>query len=112
MADRVGIIDHGRLIVEGAPRELIDQMGADVLQVAGTGNTKAFVAAVNALPFVKDVTAGNGLIQIGVDSGNRRLVQVVSAASESDFRIEDISYAKPSLGDVYLKYTGHQLRDR
>jgi len=39
------------------------------------------------------------------------LAEVVSLATSSGFTIEDISVAKPSLGDVFLKYTGRQLRD-
>jgi ABC-2 type transport system ATP-binding protein len=60
---------------------------------------------------VQTVTTGNGLIQIGVDSGNRRLVEIVTTANDIGFTIEDISVAKPSLGDVFLKYTGRQFRD-
>jgi ABC-2 type transport system ATP-binding protein len=112
LADRVGIIDHGRIAVEGTPRELIDQMGADSIYVVGRGDSATFVENVRALPFVQTVTTGDGLIQIGVDAGSRRLVEVVSLASGNGFTIEDISVAKPSLGDVFLKYTGHQLRDK
>ena len=51
------------------------------------------------------------MIQIGVDSGSRRLVEIISQATDSDFAVEDITVAKPSLGDVFLKYTGRRLRD-
>jgi ABC-2 type transport system ATP-binding protein len=112
LADRVGIIDHGRIAVEGTPRKLIDQMGADSIYVVGRGDSATFIEKVRALPFVQTVTTGDGLIQIGVDAGSRRLVEVVSLASGNGFTIEDISVAKPSLGDVFLKYTGHQLRDK
>jgi ABC-2 type transport system ATP-binding protein len=111
LSDRVGIIDHGKIVAEGTPSELIEQMGADVIQVEGQGNSDQFVAVVKALPFTKEVSAVNGVIQIGVASGSRRLVEVVSVASDSGFRIEDISVAEPSLGDVFLKYTGRQFRD-
>ena len=111
LADRVGIIDHGRIEVEGTPRELIDQMGADVIHVEGQGDKDAFVKQIESLPFVQGVSGGNGIIQIGVDSGNRRLVEVVTLANNSTFTIEDISVTKPSLGDVFLKYTGRQFRD-
>ncbi len=112
LADRVGIIDHGRIVVEGTPRELIDQMGADAIRIAGQGNSAEFIEKVRDLSFVQTVTTGEGLIQIGVDSGNRRLAEVVSVANSSSFIIEDISVAKPSLGDVFLKHTGRQLRDK
>ncbi len=112
LADQVGIIDHGRIVVEGTPRELTDQMGADVISIVGQGNSDAFIERVRASSFVQAVTTGNGVIQIGVDSGNRRLTEVVSLATSSSFIIEDISVAKPSLGDVFLKYTGRELRDK
>jgi ABC-2 type transport system ATP-binding protein len=111
LSDKVGIIDHGKIVAEGTPSELIEQMGADVIQVEGQDDSGPFVEAVKALPFTQELSAANGVIQIGVDSGNRRLVEVVSIAGEKAFRIEDISVAKPTLGDVFLKYTGRQFRD-
>jgi len=111
LSDRVGIIDHGKIVAEGTPRELIEKMGADVIQIEGQGNSEQFIAAVKALPFAQEVSAANGVIQIGVASGRRRLVEIVSVASDQGFRIEDISVAEPGLGDVFLKYTGRQLRD-
>ena len=112
LADRVGIIDRGRIVVEGTPRELVDHMGADAIRIAGQGSSDEFIEKIRALSFVKTVTEGDGLIQIGVDSGNRRLAEVVTLANSSGYVIEDISVAKPSLGDVFLKYTGRELRDK
>ncbi len=111
LSDKVGIIDHGKIVAEGAPSELIEKMGADVIQIEGQGESERFVKAVKALPFTQGVSAVNGVIQIGVASGSRRLIEVVSVATDEGFRIEDISVAKPSLGDVFLKYTGRQFRD-
>jgi ABC-2 type transport system ATP-binding protein len=111
LADTVGIIDRGELVVEGAPTELIDEMGSDVLHVAGAGDSDDYVAQLRELPFVEDVNVGRDIVQIGVDNGNRRLVDVIMAAGSNGFRIEDVSIAKPTLGDVFLKYTGRQLRD-
>lgn len=112
LADRVGIIDHGRIVVEGTPRELIDLMGADVIHIQGQGGCDEFGQRVQALSFVQSVTTGDCLIQIGVDSGNRRLAAVITLATDNGLHIEDISVAKPSLGDVFLQYTGRQLRDK
>ncbi|MFC1995362.1 ATP-binding cassette domain-containing protein [Chloroflexota bacterium] len=112
LADMVGIIDQGHLVVEGAPRKLINEMGADTIQITGNGNDESFTNQLKSTPFVQGVVSADELIQIGVDSGNRRLAEVVSLATQSNFTIEDISVAKPSLGDVFLKYTGRQLRDK
>ena len=112
LADTVGIIDHGRLVVEGTPRELIDKMGADTIRLTGMGDSDRYLKALKALPFVQSSGVTEGLIQIGVDSGSHRLSKVVTLAAKNNFTIEDIYVAKPSLGDVFLKYTGRQLRDK
>lgn len=111
LADRVSIMDHGVIVIEGTPRGLIDQMGADVVLITGQSDNDAFITQVKALPFVQNMNTANGLIQIGVDSGNRHLAEVVTTANDTGFAIEDISITKPSLGDVFLKYTGRQFRD-
>lgn len=111
LSDKVGIIDHGKIVTEGSPAELIEQMGADVIQIEGQGDGEQFVAALQKMPFTQAISASDDLIQVGVDSGNRRLVEVISAAGDNGFRIEDVSVAKPQLGDVFLKYTGRQFRD-
>jgi len=112
LADYVGIIDYGKIVIEGTPRELIDKMGADAIQIAGKGNSDKYIKDLESQTYVQDVVDTDGFIQIGIDSGNRRLVEVVSMAIKNDFTIEDISIAKPSLGDVFLKYTGRKLRDK
>lgn len=112
LADQVGIMDHGQIVIEAPPRTLIEQMGDDVIQIAGQGDTQEFLTKMQALPFVQNVTIGNGLIQAGVDIGNRRLAEIVTVATSNGFRVEDIAVTKPSLADVFLKYTGRQLRDK
>jgi len=112
LADQVGIMDHGKIVVEGSPRELIAQMGADNIQIIGNGRQDLFCENAKMLPYVENFNSSNGILQIGVDSGNRRLVEIVDTARQSGFVIEDISVSKPSLGDVFLKYTGRQLRDK
>jgi ABC-2 type transport system ATP-binding protein len=111
LADTVGIIDLGKLVTEGSPQALIEQMGADTIRVMGHGDRDGFAESVRALPYVQGVTVGEEVIQIGVDSGSRRLVEIVSLATGNGFTVEDISVAKPGLGDVFLKYTGRRLRD-
>jgi ABC-2 type transport system ATP-binding protein len=57
------------------------------------------------------VTSADGIIQIGVGSGSQRLVEILSQAHETGYKVEDVSVSKPSLGDVFLKFTGRQFRD-
>ena len=113
LADVVGIIDRGRMVAEGAPHALAAELGADVIRVVGSGDGSRLAGRLRALPFVGHVaaSAGDRLIEVGVDSGPRRLAEVVAHVSGDGFTIEDITVARPSLGDVFLKYTGRALRD-
>ena len=112
LADYVGIIDYGKIVIEGTPMELIDKMGADTILIAGKGNIDKYIKELKSQTYVQDVVNTDGLMQIGIDSGNKRLSDIVSIANKNDFVIEDISISKPSLGDVFLKYTGRKLRDK
>jgi ABC-2 type transport system ATP-binding protein len=111
ISDRVAIIDHGKILTEGTPGELVEQMGSDMITIAGKGDQEAFIKKVDSLACCETITSGNGIIQIGVDAGSRRLVEIISIANEVGYQVEDISVAKPSLGDVFLKFTGRQFRD-
>jgi len=112
LADRVGIMDHGKIVVEGTPAELIAQMGADNVQIVGHGAQEAFSELIQARPYVESFNAADGILQVGVDAGNHRLVDLVEIANQCNFVIEDIAVSKPNLGDVFLKFTGRQLRDK
>lgn len=113
LAHTVGIIDHGKMVTEGTPGDLIAAMGADVIRVKGQGDHSHFVSQMRGLPFVERIQADgdDGLLRIYVDNGNRRLAEVIVAASGNGYNVEDIAVARPSLGDVFLHHTGHALRD-
>jgi len=110
LADEVAIIDHGKVITHGTPQELVDQMGADGIHIHGHGAAAPFLDRLQEAPFVENILQDGDFIQLGVDAGNKRLVELVTMANEAGFAIDDISVSRPSLGDVFLKYTGRQLR--
>jgi ABC-2 type transport system ATP-binding protein len=115
LADRVGIMDHGRLVVEGTPEELVRQMGADVITIQAGGAAGPFVEQARRLPYVSQVKTYPGpageQIQVGVDIGDRRLADLIGLAGQSGLRISEVNVAKPSLADVFLQHTGRALRD-
>ena len=111
LADTVGIMDKGRVVVVGSPADLVAGMGKDTMHMRGPADSSRFRRAVGALDFVEEVSDTESGVQIGVDSGDRRLAEIVGLASDSGYPIEEISVSKPTLGDVFLKYTGRELRD-
>jgi ABC-2 type transport system ATP-binding protein len=115
LADRVGIIDRGHLVVEGAPAELVRQMGADVVTIAGAGDEAAYTQKVQAEPYVSHLVqhadGGQARLQVGVDEGERRLAPLIGLAAACGFHVQRVSVARPTLADVFLAYTGRELRD-
>jgi ABC-2 type transport system ATP-binding protein len=121
LADRVGIVDHGRLVTEGTPAALVSQLGADVVAIQGEGELQPLIGALQAEPYVAQVTHSrpvNGasptmlqVVQVGVDQGDRRLVSVLNIAAAQGFQVHSVTVTRPSLGQVFLAHTGYALRD-
>ncbi|MCB9137526.1 MAG: ATP-binding cassette domain-containing protein [Caldilineaceae bacterium] len=118
LADRVGIIDHGQVVAEGRPRDLIAAMGADVVELTGSGELAELAEILRDVAYVSNVESlpgegesETGRLQIGVDHGDEHLAGLVQIISESGVVIRSLRVAKPSLGDVFMAYTGYQLRD-
>jgi ABC-2 type transport system ATP-binding protein len=113
LARQVGIVDHGKLVAEGAPAELVAQLGADIIRVRGQGDLSHFLDALSGMSFVERVEADveSGKVSVYVDSGSRRLAEIVGASSGNGYKVEDVTVASPSLGDVFLHHTGRALRD-
>ena len=122
LADRVGIIDGGKIITEGTPAELVATMGADVVSVVGQGDPTDALTALKEQEWVSFVdrptetteTADkpNPELQIGLKTeAGRSLKPIIDLVEQHGFKVLDISIKRPSLNDVFLKYTGRRLRD-
>ncbi len=111
LADRVGILDRGRLVVEGVPDQLIEELGADTIAIRGTGPSDTLRERLESFPFVQSISQMEEGLLIGVESSSRHLAAVVSEALSSGFVIEDVSVSKPDLGAVFARYTGRKLQN-
>jgi ABC-2 type transport system ATP-binding protein len=113
LASEVGIVDHGKLVAQGTPADLVARLGADVIRVRGQGDAYHFIAAASGLPFVERVESDgdSGNVSVYVDSGSRRLAEILGVSSGNGYVVEDVTVARPSLGDVFLHHTGRALRD-
>jgi ABC-2 type transport system ATP-binding protein len=118
LADRLAIIDQGRIINEGSPNELKDKIGGDRITLRireFTPNEEANNAKnlLISLPFVTEViinkSQGNSLNLI-VTKGNN-LSKIETSLSSLNLPIFSLSQSRPSLDDVYLAATGKTLMD-
>lgn len=113
LAHTIGIIDHGKMVIEGTPHAMTATLGTELIRLSGSGNTDHLLSTLQTLPFVQQVTIEDaaGSIAVYVDSSTRRLADVVAAVSGNGFQLADVSTARPGLDDVFLHYTGRVLRD-
>ena len=109
LADRVGIIDQGRIVQEGTPSDLKRSVGADVIVVNLTDNLEQAVAAAEALPAVEEVTIGPQGLTISTADGAGLVAEVAVAFSRQGISPQSLTVRTPSLDDVFLRATGHRL---
>ncbi len=102
-ADRIGIIDHGRLLVEGRPKSIIGRTCFDEITVTGA----ASVEKLRSLPFVKSVSKKNGSIAIKLKDSPSHLREIVPLIG----RGASVQVRRADLNEVFVNYTGHGLRD-
>jgi ABC-2 type transport system ATP-binding protein len=114
LADRLCIIDQGKIVAEGTPASLKAEIGADVIQVvlpADAGDKVAAAhAALAALPGISDVRDFDGGVAVYAKEGPAIIASVVRSLDESKVPIGQLTLSRPTLDDVFVKHTGHKMR--
>ena len=114
LSQRVGIIDHGKLIALGTQQELtqmVGQMDALRLHLPEGQETEPFVAALQALPDVRQVTMADHQIVLIVPEAQEAIPPVFTQADRLGFKIRSVEIEEPNLEAVFLHLTGRALRD-
>jgi ABC-2 type transport system ATP-binding protein len=110
LADRVGIIDHGRIVAEGTPELLKAQIGCSTVEaLPADAEEKGAVAAV--LERFGNATKGfsPGTVAVQLASSDGDLVAIVRAFDHEGLRISHLQIHEPTLDDVFLEKTGRHL---
>ena len=109
LADRVGIIDGGRIVAEGTPAELKAEVGDPTLTVTlqDPGQHEAARAALAG--FGAPVPAGDGAVAVRLPGGAAALPDAVRALDEAAIAAAEIDLAQPTLDDVFVAQTGRHL---
>jgi ABC-2 type transport system ATP-binding protein len=126
LCDRLAIVDHGVIIAEGTPSDLIDRLGGHHMvefqisqnNVSGgsNGNAKpdeipAEVEAWRALPGVESVRRDDSTICLSVREPHLTIPALLAALQQEGHQLEHLSTRQASLEDVFVRLTGRHLRE-
>jgi ABC-2 type transport system ATP-binding protein len=114
LCDRVAIVDHGRVIALGTPRELIAGLGAEHVvefTVAGGADGALDVAALERLDGVKGARMHDGRWSLDAVELARAVPAILGALAERGLPLEELVTHSATLEDVFVSLTGRQLRD-
>jgi len=115
LCDRLAIIDHGTIIASGSPASLKAELGGDVISLTFGGDgaqLRARAAAIlEPLPSVSGVHQEDGKLVLTAEHGGRSLPLILRALDEAGVDVADLTLTRPTLDDVFLKYTGERIRE-
>lgn len=105
-ADRIAIIDHGQIVAIDTPAALKAAVGRDIVQLA-TDDDEAAARRLAAAGI--DVERGDGVVVARVDDGEGEVARLIGLTEQG---VRNAHVRRPTLDDVFLHFTGHELRDR
>ncbi|HJS95081.1 MAG TPA: ATP-binding cassette domain-containing protein [Solirubrobacteraceae bacterium] len=107
LAERVAIVDRGRVVAEGTPDELKRELRGDAIHVDLDADYNGAVPrALAELALVRDVSVDGRVLRARADDGARAVPLILQALETHGVSVASVRVARPSLDDVYLKYTG------
>ncbi|HVZ82474.1 MAG TPA: DUF4162 domain-containing protein, partial [Terracidiphilus sp.] len=113
LCDRIAIVDHGTLVALGTPIELKQSVpGSNVVEVQFNREDPEWKARLMVLPHVTDVQPQSaGVYRVLTSNGSQTTTQLVEMAASLGEQLTSLSVQNTSLDDVFVHYTGRQLRD-
>ena len=114
LCDRVGIIDYGKIQVIDTPEIMKNAMGNDMISfslIDGIAKQDELINRIKQIEFVNQVTRKQGEITIKSSQCSEVIPKIFQTTTEMDIEIDSLSLNKPTLDDVFISYTGHNLRD-
>jgi ABC-2 type transport system ATP-binding protein len=114
LCDRVAIMDHGLIVAEGTPADLKGGIHGDILSLTVNHVENAPEVALGVLrelEMVREATSEGASLRLVVSRGGEALPVVLRLLEGKGVGVADIALSRPSLDDVFLRATGHSLRE-
>jgi len=111
LCDRIAIIDHGKIIAMDTPQRLKDVLGGDVIAVEVEADIDKLVDHLRGLSWIKAMKRHDGFLDLTVEKGEKRIPELINIAQKVGVGIASINLHEPSLEDVFIHFTGKNIRD-
>jgi len=114
LCDRIGIIDYGKIQVIDKPKSMKSAIGNEIISfnlVDGKANQDTLIDQISKIEFVKEVKNKQGLITVFSTKSNEVIPKIFQESANLDMKIRSLTLKQPTLDDVFISYTGHDLRD-
>jgi len=111
LCDRIGIIDYGKIQAIDTPENMKNALGNEVITLEYQNTADGFVSKIKQINLVTKTKESEGKLTVFAAKGTEVIPKIFQIASEMDVQIDSISLTRPSLDDVFVSYTGHELRD-
>jgi ABC-2 type transport system ATP-binding protein len=112
LCDRIAIVDHGKLVALDSPLKLKASIpGKNILEVSFSDVPQHWMETLKTLPEVAEVKADANVFRISSNNGPRTTIELLAAARNANVTVTSLSVQSTTLDDVFVHYTGHQLRD-
>lgn len=111
LCDRIGIIDDGKIQVIDTPENMKSAMGNEVISIAVEGEKHdSLLSELETLDCVNKINQDDGKLTVFASNGTEVIPKIFQISSQLEIKIASIALTQPTLDDVFISYTGHEIR--
>ena len=112
LCDRIGIIDYGKIQVIDSPHNLKSAMGNEVISLTTKeGGSENFLSELKKIELINQIKEDGDKITLFASKGTEVIPKIFQISGDLQVIIKSISLTQPTLDDVFISYTGHEIRD-
>lgn len=111
LCDRVGIIDHGKILVIDSTENLKNSVGNDVITLS-CSDLDGLIKRLEQEDWIENIERYESLLTLGVEKGDEKIPTIIEISQSQNIKIKSISVRKPTLDDVFLHFTGRTIRNQ
>jgi ABC-2 type transport system ATP-binding protein len=104
LCNRLAIIDKGKIVVLGSPKQLKKDLGGDIIRLKAKSLD---IDVLKKLPYIKDISPCDGEVCLTLEDANTHLQEILKLVG----KIDSVEIRSPTLDDVFLHYTGRAMRE-